>query len=376
MVRWRRLRAAVRIGVVLALAACGRGSAMDAAAVAVPRLTVSGWTLVPSAQVGGAEAGEQEQLFKVTSVVEDAEGRFYVANVGDKRVLVFDSTGAYLRTIGRGGSGPGEFTVPRAVASIGDDGLVVLDLVPGRISRFRRSDGTFLGDVSLSDTMGMPYDLRGTAGGVVAVEFRARPRSGMQSQAYLAWLDTVTGRVKREDAVTLDTVARVQVRIEQKQGRSTATLDVPFAPRPVWDVDEDGSFLYGTGASYEVTRARGGRHSVHFRGTGEPRAVTERDRDGFFSSSPATEQFRGKVEFPRTHPYYIGLRTGPNGSLWMSIPGYAGEHWEVRDATGAMQGVLELPEGSRLMFVSPRALYVLSKDEQDVETVQRLAIRR
>ncbi|HYW13020.1 MAG TPA: 6-bladed beta-propeller [Longimicrobium sp.] len=375
MVRKRRVWTAARMGAALALAACARGEAADAP-VKAPQLALPGWSLAPAARVGGAAAGEQEQLFNVTSVAEDAQGRFYVANAGDKRVLVFDSTGAYVRTIGRGGSGPGEFTAPRAVAPVGADGLMVLDLATGRLSRFRRSDGMFLGDVSLPGDAGMPYDMRATPSGVVAVEFRPPPRTGVQSPAYLARVDTATGAVDRAGAVTLDTVARAQVRTEQKRGRSSVTLDLPFAPRPVWDVEADGSILFGTGARYEVSRARGGQRSVAFHGTGEPRAVTGRDRDGFFASSPATEQFRGKVELPRTHPYFTGLRAGPNGLLWVRLPGHTGEHWEVRDAAGTVQGVLDLPKGSRLMLVSSGAVYVLSRDEEDVETVDRLALRR
>lgn len=361
--------------VVLALSACSRGEAAGGAAVAAPELAVQGWTLEPAARVGGVNAGEQEQLYTVTSVAEDAQGRFFVANFGDKRILVFDSAGTYLRTIGRGGRGPGEFTAPRALAPVGEDGLLVLDLVPGRISRFRRSDGQHLADAKLPDAAGIPVDLRATAAGTTVVEFRPRPQTGVQAPAFLARVDTATGAVDRAGAVTLDTVARARVNGKTEKGKMSVTIDVPFAPRPVWAVQEDGAVLYGTGARFEVSRALGGKTETAFRGTGEPRPVTARDRDGFFSD-PNAEQFRGEVVFPRTHPFYSGMFTDPDGTVWLRVAAERGERWEVRDAAGTVRGTFTLPEGSRLVHASRGSIYVLSKDDDDVETLSRYRLRR
>lgn len=377
MVRRRRVWTGAGLAAALALAACARGEAADGGdAPAAPRLSVAGWTLQPAARVGGAGAGEQDQLFNVTSVAEDAEGRFYVANFGDKRVLVFDSAGTYVRTIGKAGKGPGEFTALRSVAAVGADGLLVLDLVPGRIHRFRRSDGAFLGEVALAREAGMPLDMRATPSGTVMVEFRPRTQSGVQAAAFIAPVDTATGAVDRSRAVQLDTVARVQLRKEQKGSKTMFTIDVPFAPRPVWDVEGDGGLLYGTGREFVVNRARDARSAPVFRGTGQPRAVSRDDREGWFASSEQMEQFRGKFEFPETHPFFTGLRADPHGALWVQVPAAAGERWEVRDATGAVKGTFSLPEGSRLMSVGRGAVYVLSKDAEDVETLHRLRIQR
>jgi hypothetical protein len=366
---------AARLVAVLALAACSRGEAADGAAAAAPALAVQGWSLEPAARVGGVDAREEEQLYTVTSVAEDAEGRFYVANFGDKRVLVFDSAGAHLRTIGRGGRGPGEFTAPRAVAPVGADGLLVLDLVPGRISRFRRSDGQHLADARLSDSAGIPVDMRATVAGHVMVEFRPRPQAGVQVPAYLARVDTATGAVYRAGAVTLDTVARVQVTGKTQRGKAAVTIDVPFAPRPVWDVQADGTVLYGTGARFEVNRAGDGAAQVAFRGTGEPREVSGRDRDGFFAD-PNAEQFRGKVSFPRTHPFFTAMYVDPHGTVWLRVPAERGERWEVRGADGGVQGTFTLPEGSRLVYASRGSVYLVSTDEDDVETLNRYRVRR
>ena len=51
-------------------------------------------------------------LGEVSGLAFDASARLYVADFQDPRVVIFDSTGRHLGTIGRQGEGPGEFTAP------------------------------------------------------------------------------------------------------------------------------------------------------------------------------------------------------------------------------------------------------------------------
>jgi hypothetical protein len=361
-----------------AASACGRGAAAEPAGPAQATVTVAGWSLQPSARVGGPDATEQEQLFTVTSVAEDPEGRFYVANYGDKRILVFDSTGAWQRTIGRGGKGPGEFTAPRAVAMAGTDGLYVLDPGNGRLSRFRRSDGAFLGDAALPDNAGLAADMRVAPEGGAAVEFRPRPSSGVNTPAYIARVDTLTGAVDMAGALRLDSVPRFQLR-DKKGGRTTVrTMDVPFSPRPVWALERGGGVLFGTGAQFVVSRARGAERREAFRGQGEAQPVTRADRDRYFSE-PARAALRDNDDFvlPATKPFYTDLKVDPDGRIWINVPAaHAGERWQVRDPDGSVLGEVSLPARQRLMSVGRTALYVVARDETDVETLERLRIVR
>src|SRR4028119_1617555 len=97
----------------LLVAACGSEQPDgDRSPAAGPLKTVSstipGWRIQEVARVGGENASESELLYTVPKVVEDAQGRFYVLNAGNRNVLAFDSSGKYLRTIGKPGTGPGE----------------------------------------------------------------------------------------------------------------------------------------------------------------------------------------------------------------------------------------------------------------------------
>lgn len=76
------------------------------------------------------------------------DGRIYVLDAGNSRIVVFDETGAYITRRGRRGSGPGEFDfgdgnrLIKGLAFFGsiavdDDGAIcVADAGNGRIQKF------------------------------------------------------------------------------------------------------------------------------------------------------------------------------------------------------------------------------------------------
>jgi hypothetical protein len=63
-----------------------------------------------------------------SALVRDTQGRYYVANTHTPGVVaVYDARGTFLRTIGRYGSGPGEFVRPGALAVLPGDSLIIFD---------------------------------------------------------------------------------------------------------------------------------------------------------------------------------------------------------------------------------------------------------
>jgi sugar lactone lactonase YvrE len=314
----------------------------------------------------------------VTSVAEDPEGRFYVLNFGDKRILVFDSAGTHLRTIGREGRGPGEFAAPRTLAVAGSDGLFVVDLLLGRVDRFRRSDGRFLASTLVDAGRMTPMDMRVSPSGAVAVELRSGPsiaRGGGNKPPVLARLDTLTGKVT--PLAELDTVARREVVTETgEKRRRVQVMDLPFSPRPVWALDARGDAVFGNGAEFAVYRSAGAGRQLLFREERQAPPVTERDKERFFDN-PHQKAFRGNIDFPRTKAFYSGLFVDADERVWLRVPTQAeGESWEVRERAGRKLGEVTLPARSRLVGVSSRALYVIQVDEDDVETLHRYRVVR
>jgi len=85
------------------------------------------WTVAPEPDLVIGEDGTPEgELDRVVAVLDLPQGEIAVVDAGHRQIRIFSRTGAYLRTLGRKGSGPGEFS-QIAWAALHADTLVVYD---------------------------------------------------------------------------------------------------------------------------------------------------------------------------------------------------------------------------------------------------------
>jgi hypothetical protein len=114
---------------------------MNPAAPAAPPTTLSPEELW---RAGGAD--DEDVIFGVlTSIAADADGTLYLLDQQLNEVMVFGKDGAYLRSIGREGEGPGEFRRPSGLFLTPDGNVAVLQSMPGRIILMTR-DGEPVGN--------------------------------------------------------------------------------------------------------------------------------------------------------------------------------------------------------------------------------------
>lgn len=87
-------------------------------------------------------------LFYPTDVAVGPDGpggaALYVADAYNHRVQVFSPDGRHVRTIGREGSGPGEFRIPEGLDIAADGAVLVADAENGRVAVFG-ADGRYRG---------------------------------------------------------------------------------------------------------------------------------------------------------------------------------------------------------------------------------------
>lgn len=147
---------------LLFLVACGGAGGSDAAApttrdssgVAILEHPADAWekaplwelSAQPIAEVGG-EGDAAVDLSNSTVGAMLADGRLIAATAQPPQVFVFDSTGANVGTLGRGGSGPGEYRALAQILGLGGDSVVAYDMFTRHGMLFSAA-GPSLGEVS------------------------------------------------------------------------------------------------------------------------------------------------------------------------------------------------------------------------------------
>lgn len=105
---------------------------------------------------------------RVEGVRRLPDGGLAVMNTGSLNVLLLDSLGDRVATIGRMGRGPGDFQGMLDMDSSGDS-IVVLDGLMRRVQLFRRD--SFVTMWSLREITGTPEQVGFSSGGVPVVAF-------------------------------------------------------------------------------------------------------------------------------------------------------------------------------------------------------------
>ncbi|MFC1559351.1 6-bladed beta-propeller, partial [Gemmatimonadota bacterium] len=108
----------------------------------VPKYSVPLFTIENPVHLNQDDSIPESLLYRVYRYQLGDDGRFYVADVGQNRIVVYDATGNYLFSFGRTGDGPGEFRAP-TLRWIRNGQIVVDDDDLDRISLWN-SDGSFV----------------------------------------------------------------------------------------------------------------------------------------------------------------------------------------------------------------------------------------
>jgi hypothetical protein len=110
----------------------------------------------------GLKEGPAEYMFSQLQDVDvDAEGNIYALDQREVQVRVYDAKGAYLRTIGRRGQGPGEFRLPGFVQITKQGELLVYDYAMSRASFFTPDGSLLRQETTRMPLMPLAMDSRG-----------------------------------------------------------------------------------------------------------------------------------------------------------------------------------------------------------------------
>lgn len=265
-----RAGSAVFWGLVVLLAGCG-GESPDAE-VAVDTLEsgavrvrssgptewsepAGGWSVHLRTEIAASADDDPPFLLSYVRDLEiDAYGRVYVLDNQSHTIGVFDTTGAYVRTIGREGQGPGEFRRPDGMTWGAGGHLWVSDPLNARYSVFDTAGALVRRVQRRLTSWRWQWDaVFGPEGRLLETDLLREPDSEEST------LTAVRFDVSGEEAVPTDTF-RIPRPPETTPGFGVARegasgyVQVPFAPRHLLRFDGRGGMWTGTGADFRLLR--------------------------------------------------------------------------------------------------------------------------
>lgn len=198
--------------------------------------------------------GPPEYLFEaIVSLAVDDEGTIYALDRRAAEVRAFDTDGAYLRSYGRKGEGPGELMSPSAVAVLSDGRVLVRDARNRRVQAYR-PDGTADDEWTLlHPNHATSTPLWTDQSDRVLVVTKDQGADLLTAEEIVIH---VSGTGDVLDTTGLPTAGHEPPMLEAShqtaRSSSRASGPVPYMPWPFWGLHPDGRLLLALGQTYSL----------------------------------------------------------------------------------------------------------------------------
>lgn len=318
------------------------------------------WQLVQAREIQPPELDSAELLEPRDLAIAD-DGSVLVVDSKPTIIKVYDRSGRHVRSIGREGSGPGEFR--SAYVAVRGDTLVVQDPQNSRATTFDWRTGAILSERRTACCYFSPIGIDGEGRAVVRSINQPPDSTLKNAQGFVRF--AVNSRtadtmfvVERQDA----TPSRPWLIRENVGGRTLTRMavSVPLQPRAHYAIDPTGGFVTGWSADYALRLTSDGRDTMALFGrtfTPEPvtgaekqRIVEERigqmregNRDG--PSEAALRASFDAAMIPDARPAYEVFAIDAAGRRWVRLPSSdtTTVTFDLFDREGRWLDVVEVP---------------------------------
>ena len=364
-------------------------------------------SLVPELRVGAEDGGEEETFGSISTVFGTPDGGLVLHDAQATAIRMFDSLGAYVRTVGAKGGGPGEYGHLNGLLRMSDGRLVAWDAAGGRLN-FYAATGDFL------NTARMPFS------GFSSNNILHIDASGSLYATAMLERDSVDfsrskdGLIKMDvEGTVLDSIPFLQwrepaplLRASSPDGGSQLAWGLPFAPHNITRLLPSGGLVSGPGDPYVLYLTQpDGSKPVRIERDHLPVVVTPTE------ASQRREQIEQRMKLvnpawtwtgsaiPSQKPAYRAILVGRDGRIWVSLstpaepipqedltPEREGEPPSVRVTTrepvvydvfsssGRLLGRVALPPKTTLSTMEGAHAWGVQRDSLDVEYAVRFRI--
>lgn len=323
-------------------------------------------TLVEDVRIGELD-GEDEYMFgQISELVALPDGSALVFDQQAVALRIYGSDGRVVRSLGRRGSGPGEYQAANGVTVLPDGRIAIWDPRNGRI-QFFGADGSADSQILIPSGFYTSRSLWNDGGGRLIYRANILPRpedretfpGARPGVAHLTIdggrADTLPAPVQVDRSMLLSATS--------PQGSSSMTNLVPFHGAPVWTVYR-GGFAFSSDGEYRIVVERDEGPMVIEREI-EPVPVQPAERDNFREFSTANMRnldpgwtWNGPA-IPANKRPIRSLRTDDDGRIWVwvSMPGVVDSTLLEAGSPAGMPG--DLPP---VIWTEPVAVDIFSPD--------------
>lgn len=310
----------------------------------------------------GEDREKENYWFSLLNSMDvDDSGNIYTLDPKDIKIRVFDNGGMLLRTFGRRGQGPGEFSGPGSIQVRDDRKLQVFDVLNRRLSLLTL-DGKSIRDIP--------------AGGHVAIVIKSDSRG----RSYFQDLQVKENRQIQEIFVC-DASLRPVRTISSYESPWNRDVIGAFSPRFFADAAKDGGLIYGLTSAYEINVVNpDGKTIRRILKDYDPKKITSADKEQFLKRfERPNAPFRFKYEFPEYFPAVEMIIVDDRNQIYARTYQRDSQgriQHDVFNAEGRYVSRFFLPENERIAVIRNGRLYgVISESDEGIPLVKRYALR-
>jgi len=262
--------------------------------------------------IGKFDETKEIPLYKPGIYTVNYEGKVYISDESDMAIKVFDQNGTFLKSIGRKGSGPGEFDFISSMATLPNGNILVMDFQSRRASLFK-PDGEFINS----------YLWRGNIFGIYLTtdsSYTVNESIYKEEESEL-WIKTFDFPGK--ELVSFGKFSTSEFK-RIRQGNMTIGMSVPQSPRSIFAGDQERQWLYHCLNNKYLIEVydQNGKLFRKIDRPYEPVAFTSEDAKKFLSRFEARPDSPGaklakQMELPKVKTVAERLLVDDRGNLWV-----------------------------------------------------------
>lgn len=305
--------------------------------------------------IGGESLPAEAAIGLVRDLDVAADGRIYIADLKQGKILAFGPDGKFLFAFGKRGQGPGEFSLPVQIS----------------IRNTRREvfvDGS---------RRGVVFDLEGRFKENTAYKASLMPVRSDESGALAGLVMDATQQKGSYELVKISADRSSSLSLVTAPLPDLASPD-PFMPRLAWDLRPDGTVVEGLPERYEIKiHDAAGKVIKLISREYDPVPVSARDEEEYLKTvPPEVLAATAKPRFSRQFPAFRRIVADEKGWLFVQTNERAPDgksYWtDVFDSDGRY--IARFGAGGTIYRVRGGKIYSVNEDDEGYQLVKRYAM--